>query len=201
MSYICPIYVPRTRSEVYIPAQLNHFFEAHTPDRLSDRLVNFVHNVLAQCFTVDLSELADGSYAYTILDELDAHELPRLDIRKIERFFPSFRCRDVWHVKETIAAFVNHTLVDMYNRACLNLDKLRHPDNRNLISTVPQITIKGGDDGTDETGVRASSVRFSDVPHQLEPRAHPSLTHARAAHAPVVTSRSMNSSRPLQLLP
>ena len=84
---IIAAYVLQTPNEVYIPAQLNQFLEAHTPDKVCDRhLANFAHDFLAQCFDVDLFELADGSYAYMILDELEAHEFPRLDIRKIERF-------------------------------------------------------------------------------------------------------------------
>ena len=48
-------YVPCTRSEVYIPAQLAQFIDAHTPDKLSEyQMSHFAHDVLPQCFTVDL---------------------------------------------------------------------------------------------------------------------------------------------------
>ena len=188
-------YVPRTRNEVYTPTQLAQFIGEHTLDKLSEyQMSHFLHDVLAQCFTVDLSELDHGDYAYALLAELESHEFPRLDMNSLEILFPNLRCRHARHVNETIAAFVSHApLAAMYDRACRNLDNLRHPENRNLISIVPRLTIKGRDDANDETGVQDRSVRFACDTPPVHPRVRPSSLHARAVHVPAIPSRTLHT--------
>lgn len=40
-------YIPRTRTEVYIPAQLAQFIESHTLDKISERLIESLYT---RCF-------------------------------------------------------------------------------------------------------------------------------------------------------
>ena len=72
-------YMPRSRAEALVPAQLHPFFQAHlSEDFPLDNKQRSVLKVLCQCFTFDIDELAYGPNDFTVADELQDRELPRL---------------------------------------------------------------------------------------------------------------------------
>ena len=148
-------YIPRTRSEVFTPKQLQQYCDGHADVSISnaDRL-KFARNVLVQCFTLDIEGLSDERDPGLLhLDKVKYGEFPRVDMAYVNDFFPNLRCFNPGEVRELCQALLSVNCIEgWYSQGCINLDRLRHPEVTTHILQAPTLTILNCDNGIDETG-------------------------------------------------
>ena len=109
-------FVPRTRSEVYTPKQLQQYCDGHAPPSISNADgLKFARNILIHCLTIDIEGLSEERGPGMIhLDVVKYGEFPRIDMTYINDFFPHVCCFNPDEVRELCQAFLSVKCI----RAC-----------------------------------------------------------------------------------